>query len=111
MKKKIVPNIKHILYVWLWLISISLLTPSTIFFNTNKAMKKMETTVQGKYLQMKATLPVAKSVLEPVSDFEAVRSLPKRCSTFFSGIDQNGIKMDQEGLKMGQEGLKNVFWT
>ena len=87
MKKKIVPNIKHILYVWLWLISIFLLTPSIIFSNTNKAMRKMESTVQGRYLQMNAAIPVAKSLLEPVSNFEAVWSLLKRWSSFFSEID------------------------
>ena len=80
-------------------------------FNINKAMKKMETTVQGRYLQMNVALLVAKSPLEPVSNFEGDCSLPKGRSSCFSGIDQKRDKMDREGLIMGQEGLNIVFWT
>ena len=64
MKKKIVPNIKHILYVWLWLISIFLPTPRIIFSNTNKAPKKRESTVQGGYVQMKCRATGCHEILD-----------------------------------------------
>ena len=52
---------------------------------------------------------VAKLLLKYVSNFKVVRNLPRRRSSFCSGIDQKRIKRDQEGLKMGQEGLDSGY--